>query len=147
MMLAADLLSRAQAGDGEAFRELVQSHRRELQVHCYRMLGSLADAEDAVQETMLAAWQGIGGFTEERASLRTWLYTIATNRCLNARRAASRRPVKEWDMSRFEPPLPTPRDEPVWLQPFLTRSSRGRSTGRPGRRPATSRPKPSRWPS
>src|SRR5262249_34670326 len=71
-MVTADLLSRARAGDGEAFRELAESHRRELQVHCYRMLGSFADAEDAVQETMLAAWQGIGGFTEERASLRTW---------------------------------------------------------------------------
>src|SRR6476660_5695500 len=67
---------------------------------------------------MPAAWQGIGGFTEERASLRTWLYTIATNRCLNARRAASRRPAREWDMSQFEAPVPTPRDEPVWLQPF-----------------------------
>ena len=67
---------------------------------------------------MLAAWQGIGGFTEERASLRTWLYKIATNRCLNARRAASRRPAREWDVSQFEPPVPTPRDEAVWLQPF-----------------------------
>src|SRR6185437_6426775 len=83
-MVRADLLSRARAGDGQAFRELAESHRRELQVHCYRMLGSLQDAEDAVQETMLSAWQGIGGFTEERASLRTWLYKIATNRCLNA---------------------------------------------------------------
>ena len=117
-MATADLLALARAGDGEAFRELVQPHRRELQVHCYRMLGSVADAEDAVQETMLAAWRGLGGFSEERASLRTWLYTIATNRCLNARRAASRRPVREWDMSQFEPPVPTPRDEPVWLQPF-----------------------------
>src|SRR4249920_566376 len=117
-MVTADLLSRARAGDGEAFRELAGSHRRELQVHCYRMLGSVADAEDAVQETMLAAWQGIGGFTEGRASLRTWLYKIATNRCLNARRAASRRPARAWDMSQFEPPVPTPRDEPVWLQPF-----------------------------
>src|SRR6266571_4647770 len=117
-MVTADLLSRARAGDGEAFGELAESHRRELQVHCYRMLGSFADAEDAVQETMLAAWQGIGGFAEERASLRTWLYKIATNRCLNARRAASRRPVREWDMSQFEPPVPTPRDEPAWLQPF-----------------------------
>src|SRR5438046_7431421 len=114
----ADRLSRARAGDGEAFRELAESHRRELQVHCYRMLGSLQDAEDAVQETMLAAWQGIGGFTEERASLRTWLYKIATNRCLNARRAARRRPAKEGDMSQFEAPVPTPRDEAVWLQPF-----------------------------
>jgi len=117
-MVTADLLSRARAGDGEAFRELAESHRRELQVHCYRMLGSFADAEDAVQETMLAAWQGIGGFTEERASLRTWLYKIATNRCLNARRAASRRPARKWDMSQFQPPVPTPRDEAVWLQPF-----------------------------
>jgi RNA polymerase sigma-70 factor (ECF subfamily) len=117
-MATADLVSRAQAGDGEAFRELAESHRRELQVHCYRMLGSFADAEDAVQETMLAAWRGIGGFSAERASLRTWLYAIATNRCLNARRAASRRPAREWDMSRFEPLVPTPRDEPVWLQPF-----------------------------
>ena len=117
-MVTADLLSRARAGDGEAFRELTEPHRRELQVHCYRMLGSFQDAEDAVQETMLAAWQSIGGFTEERASLRTWLYKIATNRCLNARRAASRRPAREWDMSQFEPPVPTLRDEAVWLQPF-----------------------------
>src|SRR6201981_1541536 len=117
-IVTADLLSRARAGDGEAFRELTGPHRRGLELHCYRMLGPSADAEDAVQETMLAAWQGIGGFTEERASLRTWLYKIATNRCLNARRAASRRPAKEWDMSQFEAPVPTPRDEPVWLQPF-----------------------------
>jgi RNA polymerase sigma-70 factor (TIGR02960 family) len=117
-MVTADLLSRARAGDGEAFRELAGPHRRELQVHCYRMLGSFADAEDAVQDTMLAAWQGIGGFTEERASLRTWLYKIATNRCLNARRAASRRPARERDMSQSGPLVPVPRDEPVWLQPF-----------------------------
>ena len=117
-MMTAELLSRARAGDGEAFRELTGPHRRELQVHCYRMLGSFADAEDAVQETMLAAWQGIGGFIEERASLRTWLYKIATNRCLNARRAASRRPAREWDVSQYEPLVPTPRDEAVWLQPF-----------------------------
>jgi RNA polymerase sigma-70 factor (TIGR02960 family) len=117
-MVSGDLRARARAGDGEAFRELAGSHRRELQVHCYRMLGSVADAEDAVQETMLAAWQGIGGFAEERASLRTWLYTIATSRCLNARRAASRRPATEWDVSQFEAPVPVPRDEAVWLQPF-----------------------------
>src|SRR5437879_8134122 len=117
-MVTAELLSRARAGDGEAFRELAGSHRRELQVHCYRMLGSFADAEDAVQETMLAAWQGIGGFTEERASLRNWLYKNATNRCLNARRAANRRPARERDVSQFEPPVPTPRHGAVWLQPF-----------------------------
>src|SRR6266581_1836857 len=131
-MVTADLLSRARAGDGEAFRELTGPHRRELQVHCYRMLGSFADAEDAVQETMLAAWQGIGGFTEERASLRTWLYKIATNRCLNARRAASRRPARDWDVSQFQPPVPTPRDEAVWLQPFpdaLLEGAAGRPPG------------------
>ena len=131
-MVTGDLLSRARAGDGEAFRELAESHRRELQVHCYRMLGSFADAEDAVQETMLAAWQGIGGFAEERASLRTWLYKIATNRCLNARRAASRRPAREWDVSQFEPPNPTPRDEPVWLQPFPDALLEGAAVGPPG---------------
>jgi RNA polymerase sigma-70 factor (TIGR02960 family) len=117
-MVTADLLARARAGDGQAFRELTESHRRELQVHCYRMLGSLADAEDAVQDTMLAAWQAIGGFSQERASLRTWLYKIATSRCLNARRAASRRPATQRDPSPHEPPVPVPRDEPAWLQPF-----------------------------
>src|SRR4051794_19639229 len=117
-MVTADLLARARAGDGEAFRELAESHRRELQVHCYRMLGSLADAEDAVQETMLAAWQGIGGFTEKRASLRTWLFRIATNRCLNARRAASRRPVREWNIPGVEPPEPTRLGAVEWLEPF-----------------------------
>ena len=117
-VMTTDLISRARAGDGEAFQELTEPHHRELQVHCYRMLGSFQDAEDAVQETMLAAWQGIGGFTEERASLRTWLYKIATNRCLNARRSASRRPAKEWDIAGFEPPEPTRRGEVVWLEPF-----------------------------
>src|SRR6184192_4696395 len=117
-MVTAELLSRARAGDGEAFRELTGPHRRELQVHCYRMLGPFADAEDAVQETMLAAWQGIGGFTEERASLRTWLFRIATNRCLNARRAARRRPAREWNIPGVEPPEPTRLGEVVWLEPF-----------------------------
>jgi RNA polymerase sigma-70 factor (TIGR02960 family) len=132
MMVTADLLARARDGDGEAFRELAESHRRELQVHCYRMLGSFADAEDAVQETMLAAWQGIGGFAEERASLRTWLYKIATSRCLNARRAASRRPAREQDMSQFEPLVPVPRDEAVWLQPFPDALLAGAIGGPPG---------------
>jgi RNA polymerase sigma-70 factor (TIGR02960 family) len=115
--VAADLISRARAGDGDAFRELTEAYRRELLVHCYRMLGSVQDAEDALQDTLLAAWQGISGF-EGRASLRTWLYRIATNRCLNARRAASRRPAKEWDVPNVEPPEPTRLGEVVWLEPF-----------------------------
>jgi RNA polymerase sigma-70 factor (TIGR02960 family) len=131
-METAGMLARARAGDGEAFRELTEPHRRELQVHCYRMLGSFQDAEDVIQETMLAAWQGIGRFTEERASLRTWLYKIATNRCLNARRAASRRPATEWDMSACEPPTPTPRDEAVWLQPFPDALLEGAAGAPPG---------------
>ena len=115
--VAGDLISRARAGDGEAFRALTDPHRRELQVHCYRMLGSLEDAEDALQDTLLAAWQGLGGF-EGRASIRTWLYRIATTRCLNALRSASRRPAKEWDMPRVDPPEPTRVGELVWLEPY-----------------------------
>jgi len=115
--MTTDLISRARAGDGEAFRELTEPYRRELQVHCYRMLGSFQDAEDALQDTLLAAWQGLKGF-EGRASIRTWLYRIATNRCLNARRSASRRPAKEWDIAEYEPPQPTGRNEIVWLEPF-----------------------------
>ena len=112
-----DLISRARAGDNDAFRQLTEPHHRELQVHCYRMLGSFQDAEDALQDTLLTAWRGLGGF-EERASLRTWLYRIATNRCLNARRSASRRPAKEWDIPGVDPPEPTRLGEVVWLEPF-----------------------------
>ena len=93
-----DLITRARGGDGDAFRELTAPYRRELQVHCYRMLGSFTDAEDALQNTLLAAWQGLDRF-EERASIRTWLYRIATNQCLNALCAAQRRPAKEWDVA------------------------------------------------
>jgi RNA polymerase sigma-70 factor (TIGR02960 family) len=116
-LMTADLISRAQAGDGEAFRELTEPHHRELQVHCYRMLGSLQDAEDALQETLLAAWQGLGGF-EGRASIRTWLYRIATNRCLNTLRSASRRSAKEWNMPNVEAPEPTGLGEIAWLEPY-----------------------------
>lgn len=116
-MATGDLMSRARSGDGEAFRELTEPYRRELQVHCYRMLGSFQDAEDVLQDTLLAAWQGFAGF-EGRASLRTWLYRIATNRCLNARRSAGRRQAKEWDVPNVEPPEPTRLGEVVWLEPI-----------------------------
>jgi RNA polymerase sigma-70 factor (TIGR02960 family) len=105
-------LARARAGDQVAFRELTDPFRRELQVHCYRMLGSLQDAEDLLQETLLAAWRSLDGF-EERASLRSWLYRIATNRCLNALRDRKRRPLGVPDL-----PEPTRMTEPVWLQPY-----------------------------
>jgi RNA polymerase sigma-70 factor (TIGR02960 family) len=117
-LVTVELISRARAGDGDAFRELTEPHRRELLVHCYRMLGSFLDAEDALQDTLLSAWQGIGEFIEERASIRTWLYKIATNRCLNALRAASRRPAKEWNVPKVEPPEPTRFGEVVWLEPY-----------------------------
>jgi RNA polymerase sigma-70 factor (TIGR02960 family) len=130
-VVAADLISRARAGDGDAFRELSEPYLRELQVHCYRMLGSFQDAEDAVQNTLLAAWQGLDRF-EERASIRTWLYRIATHRCLDARRAASRRPAKEWDVPGVEPPEPTRRGEVVWLQPVPDAFLEGAIDGPPG---------------
>jgi RNA polymerase sigma-70 factor (ECF subfamily) len=116
-VVTSDPLTRARAGDGEAFRELTEPFHRELRVHCYRMLGSFHDAEDALQDTLLAAWQGVEGF-EERASLRTWLYRIATNRCLNIRRSAGRRRAKEWDVPNVEPPEPSRLGEVVWLEPF-----------------------------
>ncbi len=111
------MLERARAGDEEAFRELVQPHLRELQVHCYRMLGSFQDAEDALQESLLAAWRGLDTF-QGRASLRTWLYTIATNRCLNIRRSSARRRAHGWDIPGVVPPEPTRLGEVVWLEPL-----------------------------
>ena len=115
--MAADLIAKARAGDGDAFSELTEPHRRELLVHCYRMLGSLQEAEDVLQTTLLAAWQGLAGF-EERSSLRTWLYRIATHRCLDALRAVRRRPPKAWDVPNVELPEPTRLGDVVWLQPF-----------------------------
>jgi RNA polymerase sigma-70 factor (TIGR02960 family) len=106
-------LSRARAGDEQAFRELTDPYRRELQVHCYRILGSLQDAEDLLQETLLAAWRGLESF-EGRSSLRAWLYRIATNRCLNARRDSGRRPPEV----RLDLPQPTRIGEPLWLEPY-----------------------------
>ena len=115
--MTTDLMARARAGDADAFGELTDPHRHELQVHCYRILGSAQDAEDALQETMLAAWRGIGGF-EGRASIRTWLYQIATSRCLNALRAASRRPQMSSPLSGLDVPEPTRLGEVSWLEPY-----------------------------
>jgi RNA polymerase sigma-70 factor (TIGR02960 family) len=121
---SARLLDRARAGDGDAFGELTGSFRRELQVHCYRILGSVADAEDVLQETMVAAWRGIGGF-EGRSTLRAWLYRIATNQCLNFLRGSARRAPgptagEPAAMPARLPPLPEPAtgNEPVWLEPY-----------------------------
>ena len=112
--MSEQLLMRAAQGDEEAFRELTDPHRRELQVHCYRILGSMQDAEDVLQETLLAAWRGLERF-EERASLRAWLYRIATNRALNALRDAGRRPPLDLP---FDAPEPTRVGEPTWLEPY-----------------------------
>ncbi|WP_369962088.1 RNA polymerase subunit sigma-70 [Leifsonia sp. EB34] len=108
-----DLLQAALDGDHAAFDALTEPHRHELHVHCYRMLGSVQDAEDAVQDTLLSAWLGLPGF-EGRSSLRTWLYRIATNRCLNILRAGRRRPLEA------EPPVarPTALGEVSWLEPY-----------------------------
>jgi RNA polymerase sigma-70 factor (ECF subfamily) len=116
-MVTTELLGQARSGDQEAFAQLTTPYRRELQVHCYRILGSVQDAEDALQETLLAAWQGLGGF-EARASVRTWLYRIATTRCLNALRSAKRRPQVEAQFTGLQPPEPTRTGEAVWLEPY-----------------------------
>jgi RNA polymerase sigma-70 factor (TIGR02960 family) len=120
-------LSRARAGDDEAFRELTDPYRRELQLHCYRILGSLQDAEDLLQETLLAAWRGLEGF-EGRASLRAWLYRIATNRCLNALRDIQRRPLQ----ARTDLPRPTRLGEPLWLEPYPDELLEGIADSAPG---------------
>jgi RNA polymerase sigma-70 factor, ECF subfamily len=111
---AGQLLASAQAGDAKAFGALVAPYRRELQAHCYRILGSIADAEDVLQETMMAAWRGIGQF-EGRASLRTWLYRIATNKSLNQLRGSRRHFLYEPEVLL---PEPTRSDEPPWLEPY-----------------------------
>ncbi len=92
------LLARAQAGDEHAFRSLVDRHRPEIQAHCYRMLGSFHDAEDAYQDTLLRAWRALDGF-DERSRLSTWLYRIATNVCLTALRRRSSRRVLPADLA------------------------------------------------
>jgi RNA polymerase sigma-70 factor (ECF subfamily) len=113
--LSEQTLARARAGDEDAFRELTDPYRRELQLHVYRIVGSAQDSEDLLQETLLAAWRDLGQF-QGRASVRAWLYRIATNRSLDALRARRRRPE---DVPRLTGlPEPTRRTEPLWLEPF-----------------------------
>src|SRR5947208_4835389 len=114
-----ELLEAARGGDEDAYRRLVEPHRGELQAHCYRMLGSVYDAEDAMQETMLRAWRALERF-EGRSSLRSWLYTIATNTCLNA---IARRPkrVLPVDYGPASDPHDAPGEpvvESVWVEPY-----------------------------
>ncbi len=111
------LLHRARAGDEQAFAELTAPFHRELHVHCYRVLGSIQDAEDALQETLIAAWRGLESF-EQRASLRTWLYRIATNRCLNSLRATGRRAPVQPPFGDLPLPAPSRQTELVWLEPY-----------------------------
>lgn len=118
--MTAELIARCRAGDADAFRELVEPFRRELMSHCYRFLGSIHDAEDALQETLLDAWKGLGAF-EARSSVRTWLYRVATNRCLKILRSAGRRPrmaSSGESSARFELPEPSAHGEVVWLEPY-----------------------------
>jgi RNA polymerase sigma-70 factor (ECF subfamily) len=112
-------LAAARHGDAAAFERLVERHRGELFAHCYRMLGSVQDAEDAVQESLLGAWRGLAGF-EGRSSLRAWLYRVATNACL---RLASRRPRRmlsfDYGPARSDPrELGEPMAGPLWLEPW-----------------------------
>ncbi|HVZ75022.1 MAG TPA: RNA polymerase subunit sigma-70 [Polyangia bacterium] len=103
--------------DEDAFKRLVAPYRRELAAHCYRMAGSLHDAEDLVQESLLRAWRGLGGF-EQRASLRTWLYRVATNACLDALEQKGRAPrLMPMDLAPANGPMEAPRAEPIWREP------------------------------
>jgi len=120
----------ARLGDDDAFRALTDPYRRELHVHCYRILGSVQDAEDMVQETLLAAWRGLEQY-QERHSLRAWLYRIATNRCLNALRDRRRR-ARESPGLPFEVPEPTRRGEPLWLEPYPDALLEGIAATSPG---------------
>ena len=128
--MTAELMRRARSGDRDAFAALVDPYRAELQAHCYRMLGSLQDSEDLLQETLLAAWLGLDGF-EGRASVRTWLYRIASNRCLNQLRSARRRPASPARLPAAVPE-PTRLGEVFWLQPYPDSLLDGVSDQAPG---------------
>jgi RNA polymerase sigma-70 factor (ECF subfamily) len=114
---SSDLIERAQSGDETAFRELIDAHRHELHLHCYRMLGSFHDAEHALQETLIAAWRGLRSF-EGRSSVRTWLYRVATSRCLNMLRSDRVRAREAALMLPTELPQPTRVGEVVWIEPY-----------------------------
>ena len=101
-----DLIDRVKGGDEHAFGQLIGPYQGELRLHCYRILGSAQDAEDALQETLLAAWRGLAQF-EGRSSVRTWLYRVATNCCLKALRSASRRPPVNWPPPGVDIPEPS----------------------------------------
>src|ERR1017187_3936136 len=113
------LLERARAGDQTAFASLLEPHRRELHAHCYRMLGSVHDAEDALQDSLLRAWRGLSGF-EGRSSLRSWLYTIATNSCLNqiARRPRGVLPIDYGPAADPHLGPGEPLVESIWMEPY-----------------------------
>ena len=111
------LVERARHGDQEAFTQLVEPYQRELQLHCYRIVGSMHDGEDVLQETLLAAWRGLSGF-KGRSSFRTWLYRVATHRCLNALRSRRRMLVEDTRMSGPELPEPSRLGEVPWLEPY-----------------------------
>ncbi|HEX8051683.1 MAG TPA: sigma-70 family RNA polymerase sigma factor [Thermoleophilaceae bacterium] len=113
------LLAAAAAGDETAYAELVEPHRRPLHAHCYRMLGSVQDAEDAVQETLLRAWRSLGSF-EGRSSFRSWLYTIATNVCLRTVERRQRRvlPVDYGAPADPHDRLGAPLSETTWIEPY-----------------------------
>jgi RNA polymerase sigma-70 factor, ECF subfamily len=114
-----ELLAAARSGDQDAFRQLVEKHRAELDAHCYRMLGSVHDAEDALQDALVRAWRGLARF-EGRSSLRSWLYRITTNVCLDvvARRPKRALPIDYAPAADPKDGLGEPRMESIWVEPY-----------------------------
>jgi RNA polymerase sigma-70 factor, ECF subfamily len=129
--VAEDLIERVKAGDEDAFRQLIGPYQSEMRLHCYRILGSVQDAEDALQETLLAAWRGLAHF-EGRSSVRTWLYRVATSCCLKTLRSASRRPPVNWPPPGADPPEPNGVGEVIWLQPYPDILLEGLADATPG---------------